>query len=62
MPEEQCCDKGSSQMCSVYQTIKKTEDQESAVEVQMKGSSEAISTSNLIGVVKDIIVGWKWRQ
>lgn len=42
MPEEQCCDKGSSQMCSVCQTIKKTEDQESTVEVQMKRSSEAL--------------------
>lgn len=42
MPEEQCCDKGSSQMCSVCQTIKKTEDQESTVEVQIKRSSEAL--------------------
>lgn len=63
MPEEQCCDEGSSQMPSVYQTIKKTEDRESTVEVQMKGSSEAISTSHfnkpfqlhLLGVVKEII-------
>lgn len=42
MPEEQCCLKGSSQMCSVCQTIKETEDRESTVQVQMKGPSEAL--------------------